>query len=193
MIRKRGRPRKINMDLLINCFRKYKSDIVINNQICSKDSKVWDTISKEMSGTITSFSLYSYACNNIYDIKDLLLNKELNDRVDSTLESSANSLESSKNSSNNLVTDDEIDNFEVSVSKLEFDSIIECRLHKRTGRNLNKKVIYRRNLRFRVGVYQDFLAKLFWKTRRLQSCAMNYINHYIPQNIDGGYLNGKYI
>jgi len=69
--------------------------------------------------------------------------------------------------------------------------MIENRLQKRTSHNLNKKASDRKNLRFRSGLYQEFFARLFWKTRRLQSCAINYINHYIPQNIDGGYLNGK--
>jgi hypothetical protein len=127
MIRKRGWPPKVNVKLLINCFQKYKNDTAINNQICSKDSKVWLAISKEMSETITSFSLYTYACNNIYNIKNILLNKQT--LVNNSLESLPNNnLESSKNLSESFITDDETDTFEISISKQEFDLIIEERL-----------------------------------------------------------------
>jgi len=91
MIRKRGRPQKVNVKLLINCFQKYKNDIVNNNQVCSKDSKIWLEMSEQMNETITPFSLYTYACNNIYNIKNILFNREnLNKEINSTLESSTN-------------------------------------------------------------------------------------------------------
>lgn len=146
MIRKRGKPQKVNVELLINSFQKYKNDIVNSNQICSKDSKIWLEMLAEMNETIIPFSLYTYAYNNIYNIKNILFNREnLNKVINSTLKSSA-TLESSKDISESLITDDETDTFEISVSKQEFDTIIENRLHKRIGRNLNKKVSYRKNL-----------------------------------------------
>lgn len=186
MIKSKGRPKKINVDLLLMCFKKYKDDIVNGNQICSKDDKIWLTISKEMNETISSLSLYTYACNNIYGVKDILIKKKFSLTPEI---SSDRSYELSTNLSECSITDNETDTFEIVVSKQEFDSIIEERLLKRSGRNKNKKTSYRKTLKFRSGLYQEFFAKIFWKTRRLRSYAINYINHYIPYNINRGYIN----
>lgn len=74
----RGRPAHVSKEKLIATILEHRIDIVSEqdaDHIISEHHAIWSQIEEELLHKIEATTLYSYVCNNKYDLKTLLLGK----------------------------------------------------------------------------------------------------------------------
>lgn len=121
----RSRPPAIESEVIVQSILKYREKIILKDEencIVKEKDSIWHTISNDLKYKVQPTTLYSYAVNNRFSIKNLLLGKSsesfenLNASNCNIIESSSD-YESDFNYKNNII-------FTLTFGKSEFEKMI---------------------------------------------------------------------
>lgn len=188
---KRGRPVVIDSTLIKEIILKHSQDVIgPDRKVASAKAEIWQKISDQLPDKPKVSVLYSFVCCDKYNVRKELMNKnglstvesDNNDSINSTLDSSKNSLNDSS-----FLSDGEEKKFMILVPKEEWLKLITVQQYKRKIRD---KMSRRERRCLTPGKWTSFITNLVW-THSKMKCGFNFRNHYVPGG-NAGYINGKH-
>lgn len=129
------RQKSVDSDAVRDALLKYKCEIINDDgDIAFKSNNIWNVISRELDGKITSLALYTIMKKNRYDVWNSLDYKQETKKEENvTSKDESSSSETSSNSSEQYVK------FEASVTFEEFSSMMKESMYNCSEKNRKKK------------------------------------------------------
>lgn len=174
MYETRGKPNYIPLATIEKAILMRREDIVKNGLPVPATNKVWAEISFALGSKIKPTTVHSYAVGARYGIREKLVEKKREKSVDAC-------------SSSDTPTRSDRMEFEIILTKTEFQNLLTEKPYKRTIKNQGRRRWY---TVLRAPDWTEFISKSIFEKTRLRH-GYHFKNHYITQGGATGKINGK--
>ena len=174
-----GRKPNISESLVISSILKMKDEIFLENgKLKSKTDEVWENISTDLDGKLSSRTLYSKMCNagfrknlNLYPDPCKEMNVRQNDTVISIDIEEIRSDE-----------EEDVIEFTLFVKREEYEKLFITKEYKRNE-------CTRSCLRLDPGKWEHWISDEIWDSTKIL-CGFNFRGHYLTQDGRAGKMEG---